>query len=303
MKLIVIAAIFALAVAAPWQQEIIDQVNSKNGATWFATHNPVFDNMDRSDAIEMLGLLPVDTLSATGDFPVQEASLGFVPKESFHVSELYNGADCDLPIRDQGKCGSCWAFGAAEALSERFCIATGEPTVLSPQWLVSCDKYGNFGCNGGMLPATWAYLGAKGIPEDDCLPYTSGTTSKSGKCPKTCEDGSEPNRYRVKVTSIRVYSGAEAIQEALQNGPVETGFTVYEDFMAYGGGIYSHEQGSALGGHAVAIVGWGTEDGTDYWLVKNSWSAFWGDEGFFKIVRGTNECGFEGGAMAGMPKV
>lgn len=188
-------------------------------------------------------------------------------------------------------------------MSERYCIATGEERILSAQWLVSCDKYGNFGCHGGMLPATWAYLGAKGIPDDDCLPYVSGKDGKVPKCPKECEDGSKPDRVKVKLTSIRIYSNAEAIQAAIEAaGPVETGFTVYEDFMAYTGGVYSHEAGSALGGHAVAITGWGSEDGVDYWLVKNSWSTFWGEDGLFKIVRGTNECGFEGGAMAGLIK-
>lgn len=69
----------------------------------------------------------------------------------------------------------------------------------------------------------------------------------------------------------------------MTNGPVETGFTVYSDFMSYRGGIYEQNSYSALGGHAVKIVGWGVEDGTDYWIVANSWGPSWGEEGFFRI--------------------
>jgi len=78
-------------------------------------------------------------------------------------------------------------------------------------------------------------------------------------------------------------------------------FTVYSDFLTYKTGVYHHTTGSALGGHAIKILGWGTENGTDYWLVANSWNEDWGDKGFFKIKRGTNECGIEGSIVAGLP--
>merc|ERR1712080_499353 len=83
-------------------------------------------------------------------------------------------------------------------------------------------------------------------------------------------------------------------QDLVTNGPMYVSFTVYADFPTYKSGVYTHKSGSALGGHAVAIYGFGTEDGTDYWLVKNSWNEQWGDKGFFKIKKGTNECGIEG---------
>lgn len=86
----------------------------------------------------------------------------------------------------------------------------------------------------------------------------------------------------------------------MTNGPVEAAFTVYNDFLTYKSGVYRHTSGSALGGHAIKILGWGVEDGTPYWLVANSWNEDWGDKGFFKILRGKNECGIEGQIVAGM---
>ena len=77
----------------------------------------------------------------------------------------------------------------------------------------------------------------------------------------------------------------------MTNGPVETGFLVYEDFIAYSSGIYKYTEGSLLGGHAVKVLGWGTENGIEYWIAANSWGEKWGENGFFKIQKG--ECGFE----------
>merc|ERR1712046_398787 len=84
--------------------------------------------------------------------------------------------------------------------------------------------------------------------------------------------------------------GMAAIQEG---GPVEAAFTVYSDFETYESGIYQHVSGSYEGGHAIRIVGWGTEDGVDYWKVANSWNPYWGEAGYFRIVRGSDECGIE----------
>ena len=78
---------------------------------------------------------------------------------------------------------------------------------------------------------------------------------------------------------------------------------VYADFVNYKSGVYHHVSGQLLGGHAIRILGWGNEDGTDYWLVANSWNEDWGDQGFFKIVKGKDECGIEDGAVAGLIKL
>lgn len=92
-------------------------------------------------------------------------------------------------------------------------------------------------------------------------------------------------------------------QEILKNGPVEASYLVYADFPNYKSGVYQQTSDDYLGGHAVKILGWGVERGIDYWLVANSWNADWGDKGFFKIRRGTNECGIEEDINAGTPKL
>ena len=89
----------------------------------------------------------------------------------------------------------------------------------------------------------------------------------------------------------------------MANGPVEASLTVYSDFLTYKSGVYHHVQGTKLGGHSVKIIGWGEENGTPYWLVANSWNEDWGDHGFFKIKRGSDECGIEKEVLAGIPKI
>ena len=94
--------------------------------------------------------------------------------------------------------------------------------------------------------------------------------------------------------------------EIYNNGPITGMFFVHQDFTAYKSGVYSHKLTSPmLGGHAIKIMGFGTENGEDYWLVANSWNTTWGMDGFFKIARGSNECGIEkrGPPYAGMPAV
>ena len=78
---------------------------------------------------------------------------------------------------------------------------------------------------------------------------------------------------------------------------------VYEDFINYRSGVYQHVTGGFLGGHAVRLLGWGVENGTPYWLVANSWNEDWGDRGYFKILRGKDECTFEDNIVAGLPKL
>jgi len=92
------------------------------------------------------------------------------------------------------------------------------------------------------------------------------------------------------------------MNEIYTHGPVEASFTVHEDFLAYKSGVYQLTKGSAgLGGHAVKIIGWGVDKDIPYWTVVNSWNNSWGEKGIFRILRGKNEVGIEGGIVAGLP--
>lgn len=205
-------------------------------------------------------------------------------------------------IRDQQQCGSCWAFAASEALSDRFHIASkgAVDVVLSPEDMVECNGT-NQGCNGGILGLAWRYLENTGITTEQCNPYSSGDGTV-GKCPTTCADGTPLKKYKCEKNSTQKASGASAIKSLIKaSGPVETGFTVYEDFMNYDSGVYHHVTGKQLGGHAVKILGWGQESGVNYWICANSWSEAWGEQGFFRIKQG--DSGIDNAAFGCTPQL
>merc|ERR1712232_1459102 len=109
-------------------------------------------------------------------------------------------------------------------------------------------------------------MASNGIPKDSCDPYVSGGgNSYTGQCNHQCSN--EQFYHAKNVTGFTSINDAK--MNIMQHGPVQTGFTVYQDFMSYKSGIYEHTWGSELGGHAVKIVGWGSQNGTDYWIATN----------------------------------
>jgi len=212
--------------------------------------------------------------------------------------------DCIHSIRDQKHCGSCWAFAGSEVLSDRFCIASKGATkdILSPQYLVSCDS-SDEGCQGGILPYEWEFLENIGTVTDACLPYHSGDGSAYACSSfQKCEDGSKLRHYYAQKGSTKTFTDPNSVKlEIMTNGPVETGFEVYENFKNYTTGVYvkGSNPGKLLGGHAVKIVGWGVDKGVEYWKCANSWDVKWGEQGFFRIK--TGECGIDSDVVAGMP--
>ncbi|CAG5132184.1 unnamed protein product [Candidula unifasciata] len=233
-------------------------------------------------------------------------------------------------IRDQGDCGSCWAFGAVEAMTDRICIKSKGKTQfhVSAEDLMTCCHICGFGCSGGYPAMAWYYYRLEGLvsggqynSSEGCQPYEIPACDhhvvghlqpcgqkemKTPKCKKVCEDSYKVSYSKDKHYGSDSYSvrGEENImQELVQNGPVEAAFNVYSDFLNYKSGVYQHTSGSLLGGHAVKILGYGVENATKYWLVANSWNPDWGDAGFFKIIRGRDECGIESQIVAGEPKI
>jgi len=129
----------------------------------------------------------------------------------------------------------------------------------------------------------------KGIVTDSCFPYTAGKGTEA-TCATKCADGSAWTKYScVSGSTVKATTVSEIKSEIYANGPMETGFNVYADFMSYESGVYQHVTGALEGGHAVKIVGWGTEGGLDYWLCANSWNTTWGIDGFFKIKQGDSK--------------
>jgi len=204
---------------------------------------------------------------------------------------------CIGPIRNQLHCGSCWAFAAAETLSDNYCVNNGQHLALSAQDLVSCDTT-DHGCHGGTLPNVWSWLNENGVTTTDCLPYTAGNGTVKA-CPLVCQSGEGITRF--KCDHKNFLSATADIQSGIYSGAsAETGFDVFEDFLTYKGGIYKHTTGAFLGGHAVKMIGWGQDPNTKekYWLVANSWGPAWGESGFFRISWDDHESGMaEGGAF------
>jgi len=287
--------------------DLVSWYNSIEGSTWNAGHNEFFSGMTFNDARSTLG---------TALSHISEHLDNIMP-DSLHVmlNDTAIPAEFDArtqwpglipPIRNQQRCGSCWAFSATEVLSDRVAIATGKPSaVLSPEDMVSCDT-GDMGCSGGRLAEAWSYLKNTGIVSDKCFPYGAGDGTAPA-CPNKCVDGERWSSSKVRASSAYAINGASNMQkEIMTNGPIQVAFTVYKSFMSYKTGVYQKHWYEFLpeGGHAVKVVGWGTEDSTDYWLVANSWNTNWGLDGFFKIRRGNNACGIEsmGPPYAGIPE-
>ncbi len=297
--LVLLSMVFAVAISkfhehTPFiTKEFVD--SHKQSATFetYSFEEHPFKGWTRKQVNKLLGAKltsPIKTLP--------EGDLRALP-DNFDARDQWK--NCVLPVRNQGQCGSCWAFAASEVLSNRLCIASGGSVManLSPQDLVSCD-YLDLGCDGGILLMSWITLRFKGITTESCFPYQSGKGNVPW-CPffnAKCADGNPWKKYY--ASNFYLFSSLQQIKENIfSKGPIEAGFEVYADFMNYKSGIYVRHSDELLGGHAVKTVGWGTLNGVNYWVVQNSWGPSWGENGYFRIKIG--ECGFESQMIAGDP--
>lgn len=165
----------------------------------------------------------------------------------------------------------------------------GEFTSTSEQQLVDCaGAFDNFGCDGGLPSHAFEYIKYNGgISSELQYPYMG--------VDQTCEYSQVEPVYQIEGGAVNITSGdEESLKKAIyQHGPVSVAYDCEDDFMNYQSGVYTSQNcGSTTSdvNHAVLAVGYGTENGKDYWLIKNSWSADWGMDGFFKIERGVNMC-------------
>lgn len=289
LKLVIVGTIMAYVQATmkhPVNADMVAEIKAKTNS-WIPmeAHKNPLGKLEVNELYSLLGGkfdpdLDVDEFSTVevGDYPDAFDSREKWPK---YINK----------IRDQGQCGSCWAFGATEALSDRFAIFSkgAVSPILSPQDLVACDKT-DYGCNGGYIQNAWVYLEKSGAVSEDCFPYTSGTSGVNGPCETKCANGDAWKKYKCKAGSRVLAATPDQIKtEIFANGPMETRFDVYQDFFSYSSGVYQHVSGGLAGGHAIKILGWGNENGLDYWLCANSWGTGWGLKGFFKIEVG--QCG------------
>ncbi|CAK4078652.1 unnamed protein product [Aphanomyces euteiches] len=228
-------------------------------------------------------------------------------------------------------CGSCYVHGALSSAQDRIKILnkkrgfTGADVMLGRQSFLNCAPGHNIsgGCDGGEAIDIWNFMQQYGLPDETCLPYnatdhtkfknTNGTCPPEGYCMNcmyTPESPTVPQcfpvnkvvRYRAK--SFGALQGEHAMMKELLNGPITCGIACSNNFTYnYTAGIYNDTTGFMDIDHDVEIVGWGEEDGVKYWHIRNSWGSYWGENGFFRIVRGINNLGIEADCTYVVPDV
>ncbi|KAM2557864.1 hypothetical protein TB2_014936 [Malus domestica] len=215
----------------------------------------------------------------------QRADTGFryANVESVPPSVDWRRNGAVTPIKDQGQCGSCWAFSTVAAVEGINQIKTKKLVSLSEQELVDCDTEQNQGCNGGLMELAMEFIKQKGgLTTETNYPYRAADS--------TCNVAKE----NAPVVSIDGHESVpandeDALLKAAANQPIAVAIDAGgSDFQFYDEGVFDGKCGTELD-HGVAVVGYGTTlDGTEYWIVKNSWGPEWGEKGYIRMQRGVS---------------
>jgi C1A family cysteine protease len=276
-----VAVFFVLLGTSLSYSAEVDEIRaaiSQQKATWIAEDNPI-SSLPREERVKMLGLLPPD--SKVVEMPVKtfspDVGVFFPPS----VDWRNNGGNFVTPVKNQGSCGSCWAFATTAALESKAMISfntPGKPPNLSEQIVLSCSGAGD--CqNGGSISGASNFLVSTGTNKETYYPYLG----KNGYCLNASSNWT----YRPFMASgwSSVSQDLTALKSAIySNGPVVVTMAVYTDFFYYGGGVYQPTWGYLEGYHAILAVGYNDDAPVPYFIVKNSWGTTWGASGYFKIA-------------------
>mmetsp|Transcript_39315 Transcript_39315/g.92696 ORF Transcript_39315/g.92696 Transcript_39315/m.92696 type:complete len:364 (-) Transcript_39315:179-1270(-) len=276
----------------------IEQINSA-GLSWRAGTNE-YSDLTAEEFMDRFTMKDEQNCSATISQPVSS----FVPLSTDLPeardwrNQTCGETSCVSMIKNQGSCGSCWTFSTVAALEAIHAITTDMMMLFSEQQLVDCAQaFNNNGCNGGLPSQAFEYIRyAGGLYKMEEYPYVCG----DGHCKPVsgkCKFHDKAKKIGVHVSNVANFSaGDEASMKAVVGAhhPVSVAFEVVADLRHYASGVYKStacESTPDKVNHAVLAVGYGVEDGLDYWTIKNSWGFGWGDNGYFKIQRNVNMCG------------
>lgn len=243
------------------------------------------------------GLLPpsLKNLRSTPSFRsnITRAVYRRMENEQLPTEVNWITAGAVTPVKNQGACGSCWSFSTTGALEGAYFIANKKLVSFSEQELVACDPVDQ-GCRGGLMDNAYEWIEKNGgLCSEDSYPYTSGQGQR-GMCKKSgCKivPNSAPSKF------FDVPHSEASLESAVAKQPVAIAIEADQTaFQFYQKGVLTAKCGANLD-HGVLVVGYGTEDGQDYWLVKNSWGATWGDHGYIKLARGLKQQGGECGIL------
>lgn len=306
---------------------LVEHINNAQ-SSWIAEHNDISETEMRFKVMDPRFAEPLEE-EEEDNSPIKIRG-EIVPEPlpaTFDSRETWPDCKSMRFVRNQATCGSCWAFSTAEAISDRICIqsnGTQQPIISVEDILSCCGSTCGMGCQGGYTIEALRFWKSSGaVTGGDysgagCMPYSFAPCKKSPcvesstpSCKTTCQEKYTTAEYKTDkhygTTAYKLSTTTNAVAtiqyEIYHNGPVVASYKVYEDFYQYKSGVYHYVSGKLVGGHAVKIIGWGTENEVDYWLVANSWGSSFGDNGFFKIRRGTNECQIEGNVVAGVAKL
>ena len=270
---------------------IIKETNAKN-LTYTLGHNH-FSGMNSGEFAELMRFRNNRELFADGASPfgLRGASYSEVSsseEQALPASVDWRTAGVVSPVQDQGQAGTCYSFSTTAAVETALAIKTGKLTKMSEQEIVDCStiKNGgpNMGTSGGQIAPTFTWIGKTGgLCTEQAYPYVSGTTGKTGTCQNTCSKvaGSAVS----SVVNVKPKSDTD-LMTALTKTIVSIAIEADQSsFQLYKSGVFTGKCGTNLD-HAVALVGYGTMNGLDYYFLRNSWSDQWAENGYMMIARG-----------------